>query len=408
MRQIRESGRTDIIDIGSSVAVHSADQLKLQQIIESAHQESLAFGHYTEYPSSWGSLTLRRSAANLFHRWAGIDLDPATEVMVTGGIIKAVDAAIQALDITHVIVPDLAPYFVRSLATLRGKQLIEAPLDLTTGNLNLAVLHTRLKAAGVEPGKALFYITLPSAPAGTLPQDDFIEHELLPFAQTLHLPIISDSYVFATTFSGRPVRPLLSYPAAKTSLLIEATGVAKELHLPGIRVGAVAGNSEIINAMRLLASAALDMIPNPNQHLAAKAFDSIKPEAVGQRLNHELYQNILPRFTALHWPVIVPQAGLDMLVRIPSAFARADVIDHSLLTCLSLVNDSGVAFSPASVFGTQGDNYLRLVLKQQDGKIAQALDHLIHAGFDWRTAIPNSNLTISLNQLVSNLDLSRL
>lgn len=68
MRQIRESGRTDIIDIGSSVAVHSDDQLKLGQLIASAHQESLAFGHYTEYPSSWGSLTLRRSAANLFHR----------------------------------------------------------------------------------------------------------------------------------------------------------------------------------------------------------------------------------------------------------------------------------------------------------------------------------------------------
>ena len=407
MRISQELGHNNVIDAGSSVEVDPADEALIRQVIELSHQESLRANYYQQYPSSWGLTALRQATADLYYHWAGIKLIPEFNIMVTGGIIKAVDSAIQSPKFTHVIIPDLAPYFARSLAILRGKGVIEVPLDLSTGNFDLQVLDQRLNQAQVAPLQALMYLTLPSSPAGTLPQEEFIEHQLIPFALDRQLFIISDSYIFATTHSGQPIRPLLSYPKAKR-VAVEAIGVAKELGLPGIRVGAAAGNPELINLMRKYAATALDMIPTPNQQIAVNALSLIKPELIGRRLTQELHCEILPKFASLHWPVIVPHAGLDMLVEIPPAFRQVDTPDRSLLASLQFLGQYGIALCPASVFGTKGENYLRVVFKQKSGKVPQALNRLIQAGFDWRTYAPDPTLISGLNQLTSNLDLSRL
>lgn len=105
MREIRDAGGMDILDIGSSVEVNDEETAMIEPIIEYAHQESLADGKYSRYPSSWGDPLLRRSLVGLFQHYAGIELDETSEVMVTGGIIKAIDTAFQAFDISHVILP---------------------------------------------------------------------------------------------------------------------------------------------------------------------------------------------------------------------------------------------------------------------------------------------------------------
>lgn len=408
MRHLKESGNTSIVDIGSSVGVDREEMEVINTIIEKGHRESLSDGHYTEYPSSWGLFRLRESIAALFQKRAGIMLDPNKEIMVTGGIIKAVDAAIQSLDITHVAIPSLAPYFARSLAILRGKQVIDVPLDLKTGNFDLEILEERLAEKQVERGKVLMYMTLPSAPAGTLPYERFIEKELIPFARRHNMPVISDTYIFATTFSGKPIRPLMSYPNS-TDVAVEAITVAKELGLSGIRIGGVVGNPEIINAMRLLAACSLEMLPTPNQNIAAIALDSIRPESIGERLAKDLFIDILPRFEKMKWPVIIPQAGLDMLVEIPKGYQDVETtVDRSLLTSLSLLLQYGVAFCPASVFGPDGDKYLRIVLKQRGSKIVTALDKLGRAGFDWEIARPTNEIITQTQDLVEHLDLTRL
>ncbi len=200
----------------------------------------------------------------------------------------------------------------------------------------------------------------------------------------------------------------MSYPGS-IDVAVEAITVAKELGLPGIRIGGVVGNHEMINAMRLLAACSLEMLPTPNQNIAAIALDTISPESIGKRLAKELFSDILPRFKKMNWPVIIPQAGLDMLVEIPKGYRDVETtVDRSLLTSLSLLLQYGVAFCPASVFGPNGDKYLRIVLKQRGSKIATALDKLMEAGFDWETARPTSEIITRTKKLVEHLDLTRL
>lgn len=405
MRELRGKG-SPVIDIGSTVEVDIDHQEQIHNLTDKAHEASKMSGDYISYPSSWGLLEYREAIANFMQNRAGIDIDPISETMVTGGIISAVERVIQALNITHVAMPDLAPYFVRSLATLHHKKILEVPLDLKTGNLKLESLNSQIQEAKIEPNQVLLYIGIPSAPVGTIPQDNFIP-ELISFGQNNHLPIISDFYSVATTYSNRPLRPLMSYAGAKT-VAVEAISPSKELHLPGIRTGGIVGHPGIIEAMRLYAASALDMIPAANQRLAANAFQSIPPASVARRLSRELHQEILPAFEAMNWPVIIPEAGLDMLVRIPPAFEGVPVEDHSLLATIHLITEYGVAFSPASVFGPRGDQWLRIVLKQQSGKIPRALHQLKEKGFHWQTVSPTQQSLARMDQITQMADLTNL
>lgn len=402
MYQARKIGLTDFYDISSSVHLIDKEQeAATRRITDRAYVDSVNSGEFNSYPSAYGLTELRQAGADLFARWAGINLDPNDNLMVTAGIIDGIEAAISSPKITHVIRPDFSPYYVDSQARTLHKQVLEVPLDLHTGNLDLEVLEQILSQ--IEPGSALLYITTPSSPAGTLPQEGFME-SLINLAVIRRLAIVSDSYVYATTFSGQPIRPLLSYPHA-VRVGLEAIGVSKELSIPGVRAGVIAGNAKLINSMRVRATGLLRMLPAFNQRVAAYALNELEPDDTAIKISRELHNEILPRLAALNWPVtVMPQAGIDMALPLPSIFMSAPKSERSLLASLAIIDQYGVAFSPTCGYGDQGDNYLRIVLKQPCGVIPRALDHLLERGFNWETVSPPETLSQALAYCLANHD----
>lgn len=407
-------GTAPLLDIGSSIEVDEDQFSALQPVIAEAHEESLREGHYTNYPSSWGLLRLRRSIAALYQRKYGVSLDHEREVMVTGGIIKAVDILLQALNVQHVVVPSLSPSYLFSMARLRGKNIIPVDLNLRDGSFDLDRLARELNVRRLYPGgsneSALFYMTLPSAPAGTLPDEKFMQDELIPFLQRYGLPTVSDSYIYATSFCGKGVRPFMTYKGAR-DVGVETITLSKELGLPGIRMGGMVGNREIINAVRLFASSVLDMIPLPNQNLAAHALDRIDPGPVAKRVSAELHDEILPGFEKLGWPVLRPQAGLDLLVAVPQVFQREvpNCSQRSFYAAIALLMKYGVGFCPVSECGEEeSGKWLRVVIKQNDRKVARALERLANCGFRWDTFSIDPGLFSAIRMLEDEIDITKL
>lgn len=406
MREARENG-LDVLDIGSSVKVGNVELPLVTQVVDQAHEESITRGLYTEYASSWGTMDLRSAITDYFAEWGGVDLDPKTETMVSRGIMDSYDRTIRAFSWKGVIVPDWAPYYARSKATINRLPIIDVPIDLNTGNLRLDVLEQVFQEQGIDPHGLLMYITHPAAPVGTVMQDDFIEGHLIPFCRDKGIILFSDSYICATQFDGRRLRPILSYNSAK-DVCVEAITVAKELGLPGARAGGIAGNEYIINGIRLLAATEVDIVSGPSQILAARALKQIQPEMVGQRIRSELENEILPRFIEMGWPFLKPQAGIDMVIAVPPGFRRDDIENPSLLAAVAILRRYGVAMCPCSVFGPDGKYALRLVLKQKEGEIARALDKMQSEGFCWQTEKPTVEDITFLNEELARLDLTRL
>lgn len=83
--------------------------------------------------------------------------------------------------------------------------------------------------------------------------------------------------------------------------------------------------------------------------------------------------------------------------------------DPSLLASIDLLLKYGVAFCPLSTaYGSDGSKWLRMVLKQADGKIPKALDRMIEMGFDWNKEGPSKELLVEMEKLIGKLDLTKL
>lgn len=406
MREMRENG-INVLDIGSSVQVDDLELPQITKIIDSTHNASKEKGLYTEYSSSWGIMELRMAIAVFFAEWGGVNLDPRTEIMVSRGIMDSLDRTIKAFSWKGVIIPNWAPYYARSKATINGLPVIEVPIDLGTGNLQLDLLEQKFREQERDPSNLLMYITHPAAPIGTVMEDNFIESQLIPFCKNSGVTLFSDSYISATQFDGRRLRPILSYHGAK-DVCVEAITVAKELGLPGARAGGIAGNEHIINGIRLLAATEVDIVPGPSQLLAAHALQQIQPEMVAQRIRLELENEILPRFKKMGWPVFKPQAGIDMVIAVPPGFKQAGIENPSLLAAIAILRRYGVAMCPCSVFGPDGKLVLRLVLKQKEGEIPRALDKIQSEGFCWETEKPIIEDITFLHEELKRLDLTKL
>lgn len=409
LRSLREE-EVNVVDIGAGIEVDELESTQILPIINFQHQRSDLQGHnlYKEYPSSWGTMELRHALADHFVNRGVSTLDPKNEVMVTHGIMDAYDKTLQALDISWVIVPSWAPYYARSHALINGKTVVEVPLDPLSGNLNLIELAQRLKSENSTPGKILMYLCQPSSPLGTLMEDEFIRYDLIPFLNEYGVLVFSDYYASTARYDGgNGIRPLLSYPGMK-DLAVEAITVSKEHGIPGIRIGGVAGNPEIINAIRLLSASKIDIVPAISQLIAAQALCEVDLSIVGNRVIHEVRDEVLPRLRKMKWPMIEPKAGLDMVVQVPLEFMRSRAEDPSLLATFTLLRRYGVAFCPCSVYGPLGRNYLRIVLKQKAGKVPAALDHLANNGFNWQTESPSEEDIVFLGNLLAQLDLTKL
>lgn len=397
-----------IIDIGSGYRGDIKEMPHLEEVIDRAHEESKRDGHYTEYPSSYGTSELRTATSGRFRRLGDVKIDPGPEVMITRGITDSYDRVLRSLDITHIIAPSWHHYFVVPVAQINGMKVVFVPLDKETGNLDLVTLEQRLLSEGVEAGKALMYIAQPSTPLGTLMQDEFIEEQLIPYLKGKGIWLFSDSHIERTRFDGQEIiRPILSYRGAK-DVAVEAYNVAKEYGLPGARAGGLVGNTDIINAVRLLATGMPDFVSADSQILAAYALDVLDVSIVGENIKKELLEEIMPRFKRMGWKVIMPKAGFDMVVEVPPGFIQEGVDNPSLLAAFSILRRFGVGFCPCSPLSEDGKYYLRIILKQEKGKIPRALDKLLEEGFDWTTDSPSEEDLRYLEQLQSQLDLTKL
>ncbi len=398
-----------IYDIGSTIEVEKSEKLALRRIIQSAHKESLFLDEYLNYSSSWGDINLRLAIKKFFIKRGVTDINEITEIMVTKGILDAFQKVLNCLDITHVIVPEYAPHFAETFSISKGKKVIIIPVDADKGTLDLKFLKKQLNKLNINKDKVLMYITHPGAPVGFVLNSKFIENNLIPFLAKEKIFLFSDSYITSTSFTKSKIKPILSFKNAK-SVCVEAITLSKEIGLPGIRVGGIAGNEKVIEAMRIQAATEIDMIPLFAQRLATKALNSISPSLSGRRVQRELKKDILPVFKKMHWPVILPKAGFDMLVEIPPAFFKPGIKDPALFASFSILNHFGVAFFPYSVSHTRQKKkfFLRLVLKQKDRKISKALLKMHKNGFIWSKYKPKHKDMEFLKEKIKTLDLTKL
>ena len=377
LKQAARARGEDIIDFGMG----NPDQPTPEHIVDKL-KETVNRGDTHRYSQSKGIPRLRQAICNWYQSRYEVDLDPASEAIVTLGSKEGL--AHLALATTGVgdaiLVPNpsypIHPYgFVISGADLRH-------VPMTEDGDFFAELDKAIRTSYPEP--KMLVLNFPSNPTGDCVELDFFE-KVVAIAREHKIWVVHDLAYADLVFDGYKAPSILQVPGAM-EVAVEFFTLSKSYNMPGWRVGFCCGNKELIAALTRIKSYLDYGIFTPVQVAAITALESDQTCVEEIRLMYKSRRDVLCKgLNSAGWPVTPPKATMFVWAKIPAPFDQMG----SLEFCKLLLKEAGVAVSPGLGFGEYGEGYVRFGLIENEHRTRQALrgiKKVLRAGVpsDWK------------------------
>jgi acetylornithine aminotransferase len=294
------------------------------------------------YPLADGLPELRAAIAAWVERRFGPALDPGTEVLPTLGSKEAIFHLAQVVGGDSVVVTTPGYPVAERGAAFAGKQVLELPL--------LAERDFLPDLDAVDWSRVgILWLNYPNNPtAATAPLE--LYERAAEIAREHDVVVASDEAYSEIYFGSEP--PASALQVADRRGVIALNTLSKRSSMPGYRSGFVAGDPEVIAALKRY---------RPNVGVAPPEFIQIGAAAAWADEAHvedvrALYRAkrevLLPVFEAAG----IHHAGGDATFFLwLDAGERADPLAAALL-------ERGVVVAPGSFFGPAGEGFLRLAL----------------------------------------------
>ena len=353
----------DVVDLG----VGDPDRPTPPALVEVAAAAVANPAHH-RYPSGRGDAALRQAVAGFLRRRHGVDVDPATEVLVLVGSKEGIAHLPLALvgDGDNVLVPDLGyPVYTQS-AILAGAEPRVFALDASRAFLpdpaelaRLADAHTRLcwlnypnNPTGAEAGAGLY------APLAALAR----EHDLVLANDAAYLEVSLDVH--------RPVS-LLEAVDHKRNRVVEFHSLSKMFNMTGWRIGFAVGHAEVIAALARVKESVDSGVFTALQEVAARALARGADELLAEVMAPyaERRRVIVAALEAAGVEVFPAQATFYVWARVPGD-------ETSLAFCTRVLEERGVVLTPGNGFGPGGEGWFRISLTAPDERVAEAAGRL--------------------------------
>ena len=378
LREIEELNKNGqpVINLG----IGSPDMPPHPDVIKVLQEES-AKPNVHAYQNYKGIAPLRKAIASWYEKWYGVLLDADSEILPLIGSkegIMHICMTYVERD-TIVLIPNPGYPTYRSAAKIAGGKIIEYNLkeenswfpDLQEIEKKLETLKSE---AGVgvsfppgRPGWALMWVNYPHMPTGQLPTKDLFE-QLISFAKKHNILICNDN-PYSFILNEKPIS-LLSVDGAK-DVAIELNSLSKSHNMAGWRVGMLCGSKERIDEVLRFKTNMDSGMFLPLQSAAAKAL------SLGEDWYKELNfiykkrrEKVFQLLDELNCEFDKKQAGLFIWSKIPDKYANGYELSDEVL------KRSKVFITPGGIFGSAGDNYIRISLCSTEEKLTEALERI--------------------------------
>jgi succinyldiaminopimelate transaminase len=297
----------------------------------------------SRYPLADGLPELRAAIAGWAERRFRTRLDPDTEVVPTFGSKEAVFHLAQVLDGELVVVPQPAyPVYERG-AAFAGKQVVELPLRASAG----FVPDLDAVADDVWRRTAILWLNYPNNPtAATAPIQLYERAAAL--ARKHDFVVASDEAYSELYFGAEP--PVSALQVADRTNVAVFNTLSKRSSMPGYRSGFVAGDPELVGALKRYRPNVGVAPPEFVQLAAVAAWGDEDHVAVVRETYRAKRDVLLPALEARG----LRHAGGDATFFLWLEGAP-DGFQERLL-------ERGVILTPGWYFGEAGEGYLRLAL----------------------------------------------
>ncbi len=306
-----------------------------------------------KYMSFKGEPILRKAFADWYKRWFGVEVDYQSEVLpLIGskeGIMHICQTFINKGDKVLVPNPGYAAY--KAAVSMTGGEMI--PYSLNKENDFMPDFEA-IEAQGVE-GVKIMFANFPGMPTGQTPTRELFE-KIIAFARRHNILVIHDNPYSFIRNNDAPMS-ILSIEGAK-EVALEMNSLSKGHSMAGWRVGVIIGKSEWIDSILTFKSNMDSGMFYPIQAAAETAL------SLGDDWFKELNKIYYARekqgyalLDALGCKYRQHQAGLFIWAEIPDDFEGDSYAfsDYVMERC-------DVFLTPGSIFGTEGERYIRITL----------------------------------------------
>lgn len=343
--QLRASGK-DIINLG----IGSPDLPPSPETIKALHEASRnPFQH--GYQSYIGIPELREAFANWYQKYFDVSLNPNEEILpLIGskeGIMHISMTYLQAGD--EVLVPNPGYPTYRSATLLTGATVRAYELSLSN---NWNPDFEALSATDLSKVK-IMWVNYPHMPTGTRASYKVFE-QLIRFANDHQILIVNDNpYGFILNDEQLSI---LKVDGAK-EVALELNSLSKSHNMAGWRIGMMAGHSKYLKEIIKFKSNMDSGMFRPMQLAAVQALAN--PDSWYSDVNtvyRERREKAFELLDMIGCKYDTNQVGMFVWAQIPEQYKNAYELSDKVLY------DADVFLTPGTIFGSQGEQYIRISL----------------------------------------------
>ncbi|QLG44435.1 pyridoxal phosphate-dependent aminotransferase [Costertonia aggregata] len=359
LREVRgliANGRP-IINMG----IGSPDLAPSEEIIQSIQDAVLENGAH-QYQSYQGLPELRTAMSTFYLKKFGVHLDGANEILpLMGskeGIMHISMAFLNPGD--EVLIPNPGYPTYTSVTKLVGA--VPRMYDLTEAGAWLPNLQA-LSEENLSKVK-IMWISYPNMPTGATISDKAMG-KLVNFAKKHSILLVNDN-PYSFVLNNNPTS-ILQVPDAKDTAL-ELNSLSKTFNMAGWRVGMVAGSAEHINSILKVKS---NMDSGMFYGIQKGAITALKSSDEWFKKLDALYasrrSSLFKLVELLNCEYDPNAAGMFVWAKLPKGSKAAeDFIDEVLY-------DKDIFIAPGTIFGSNGEGYIRFSLCVTEEKIKEAI-----------------------------------
>ncbi len=362
-KQLARSNGKDLIDL----SLGSSDLPVSPRILAE-------IGNSLQDPSTHGYLLFhgtrkfREAAATWYEQKFGLSVDPETEVLSLIGSQEGTAHLPLALlnpgDYALLLDPGYPSH--AGGVYLAGGQIY--PMPLRAENQFLPVFED-IPADVVAQAK-MMVLSYPHNPTAAIAPLSFFQ-TAVQFCQAHNIALVHDFPYADLVFNGQPIPSILQADPEHTCS-IEFFTFSKSYNMGGFRIGYAIGNAQLIQGLRQIKT-----IVDFNQYqgilngaIAAltQCHDEVAKTVATFQDRRDVFVEAL---TQIGWSVPLPQATMYVWAPLPERWHK-----DALGFCKDLVAQTGVAVSPGSGFGPNGEGYVRFALVQDPATLRVAVDRI--------------------------------
>lgn len=359
LREVRElmAAGKPIINMG----IGSPDLNPPQNVIEAIQSSMTDVGAH-KYQSYQGLPGLRQSVAHFYHQKYGVEVHPNHEVLPLMGSKEGIMHISMAFlnEGDGVLVPNPGYPTYTSVTKLVGAEPIFYDLTAATQWQPDFEALEQLDLSAVK----IMWVNYPHMPTGAKALEDTFE-KLIAFGIKHQILIINDN-PYSFILNDNPTS-ILQLPNAKETAM-ELNSLSKTFNMAGWRVGMVLGNETYINQVLKVKS---NMDSGMFYGIQKGAIQALGIQEDWFEEQNVIYvqrrKRIVELAELLNCTPIDDAVGLFVWAKIPEGSTSEQFTDDILYT-------KDIFITPGTVFGSQGEGYIRFSLCVPEEKIVEAIE----------------------------------